>query len=175
MKFFYPDYYFHNVFELSPEFFTAKAISHVIFDIDDTLVAHGIPLPTKEITEFLASFQAAGITLSFISNSKGKRAEVFAKALPFDAFYLCHAHKPSKAALKPFFETYKLDTTQVAFVGDQLLTDVWLCKKWNVLSILVKPIAPFENPFFYFKRAVEKPILKAYFKFLSESNQQKDD
>ncbi len=174
MKYFYPDYYFQNVLELSPEFFLAKGISHVIFDIDDTLVAHGIPRPGKEIAEFLTRFFEAGLNLSFISNSKGRRAEIFAKALPFDTFYLCHTHKPSKSALTPFFEKFNVPISKVAFVGDQLLTDVWLCKKWHLPVILVQPIAPFENPFFYFKRAVEKPILRAYFKHIEETNKRKD-
>lgn len=174
MKYFYPDYYFHCVEELSPEFFLARGISHVIFDIDDTLVAHGIQFPSKEISDFLTNFKNHGLTLSFISNSKGARAKIFAEKLPFDSFVICHAQKPSKKALTSFFNQFRVDKHKVAFVGDQLLTDVWLCKRWHILSVLVKPIAPFENPFFYFKRAVERPILNSYFKHVEAQNAQKE-
>lgn len=175
MKYFFPDYYFHCIDELSPEFFLSREISHIIFDIDDTLVKHGVEHPSEETVKLLTAFHNAGLHISFISNSKGDRAKIFAAAFPFETLVISNAKKPSKKALIPFFDHSNASIQNTAFVGDQLLTDIWLCKKWKMLNILVKPIAQYENPFFYFKRAIERPILNAYFKQLEQENSTKDD
>lgn len=175
MKNLYPDFYFRSAAELSGEFFLSRGITHVVFDIDDTLVAHGKREATDEVRALLRSFSDAGLTLALISNSKGDRAEVFNRSLDEKLFAIGCAKKPMKRALAPFFARFKVRPKNVAFVGDQLLTDVWLCKKWGILSVLVEPILPYENAFFYFKRALEKPILAAYFKKTEQQNRTEED
>ncbi|MBQ2253454.1 MAG: YqeG family HAD IIIA-type phosphatase [Clostridia bacterium] len=175
MKHFFPDYYFHSVHELSPEFFLARKITHVIFDIDDTLTEHGVVAADEAVCALIRDFEAAGIRISLISNSKGERAKIFAESLPVHVFYIGHAKKPSRGALKPFFSHFNVECAHTALVGDQLLTDINLAKKWGLTAILVKPIAPYENPFFYLKRAIERPILKHYFRTLEKLNAAKED
>lgn len=170
----YPDYYFDSVFELSAEFFLSKGISHVIFDIDDTLVPHGTPSATPEICAFLASLEEVGLTVALISNSKTERAAAFNASLPRKLFAIGKAGKPKKSALNPFFENFSVSNKKVALVGDQLLTDICLGNRLGLTTVLVRPILPFENPFFYLKRAIEKPILRRYFKMLEQQNQEKE-
>ncbi len=175
MKHLYPDIYFHSINELSAEFFHSREITHVIFDIDDTLVAHKVPHATKEVCELFKTLSDAGIVLSLISNAGEDRVTTFNESLPAPLYAIWNAKKPSRRALSSFFENFNVCPAHVAFVGDQLLTDVALCKKWGVFSVLVQPISPFENPFFYAKRAIEKPILRSYFHSVEQINSQKDN
>ena len=173
MKQLFPDFYFQNVSEISPEFFRSRGITHVIFDIDDTLTRHGTPTPEEATREFLLAFCKAGLTLALISNAKSPRAERFAEGM--DVLAISHARKPSVHALDAFFLRFPVPPKKIAFVGDQLFTDVLLSKRLGLYSVLVQPIHPIETPFFYLKRALEKPILSAYFRALEKENKQEDN
>ena len=166
MKRFYPDSYFHSVWELSPEFFRARGITHVIFDIDDTLVHHSLASPTDEVIALFEQLQTAQITCALISNNVKERAEAFNR--PLNVFYTYLSHKPQKRAIRPFLERFGVPPEQIALVGDQIFTDVWLARRTGVYAVLVDPIGKFQTRFFYLKRALEKPILRSYFKHVGK-------
>lgn len=166
MNRFYPDSYFHSVWELSPEFFAARKITHVIFDIDDTLVHHGVERPDTELIAFFESFKRSGITCALISNNIEERAKTFNE--PLGLFYTYLSHKPKKAAMKPFLEKFGVPPEKIALVGDQIFTDILLARRTGVYAVLIEPIAKYQTGFFYVKRALEKPVLRSYFKRVSK-------
>ena len=49
-------------------------------------------------------------------------------------------------------------------VGDQLLTDCLCARLAGTSVVTVPPIQPVENRFFRFKRKIEKPFIRAYYK-----------
>ena len=49
-------------------------------------------------------------------------------------------------------------------MGDQILTDVWAARNAGIRAILVPPIKDKRDPFTRFKRLLEKPIMKKYWK-----------
>ena len=173
MKRFYPDAYFHSVWELSPEYFLARKIKCVIFDIDDTLVHHGVARPTDEVIALFETFKEAGITCALISNNVEERAKTFNE--PLGVFYTYLSHKPRKRAIKPFLEYFKKKTAEVALIGDQIFTDVWLARRTGVYAVLVEPIAKYQTRFFYIKRALEKPVLRSYFRKLEKDLTRKEN
>lgn len=147
---------------MKPDFFKARGVKLVIFDIDDTLLSHTLPVPDDALRSFLRSFADAGLSLALISNNRKERVDRFNKELQL--FAVARAKKPKKSALAPFFAHFGVQPHETALVGDQIFTDVRLARKCGVLAVLVEPIDPYETGFFYIKRALEKPILRAYFK-----------
>ena len=53
---------------------------------------------------------------------------------------------------------------ETAIMGDQLFTDVWSAQLVGVRSIVVPPIRDKKTFFFRFKRALETPFLKKYYR-----------
>ncbi|MBQ9545248.1 MAG: YqeG family HAD IIIA-type phosphatase [Clostridia bacterium] len=157
---FMPDADFGTVFEIRASIIKAHGVEGVVFDIDDTLVRHGTPLPDEKIKEYFSSLHESGIKTALVSNNSSERAQKFGKELGVKAFG--NAGKPKKSAL--FAPSAELDAPveKILFVGDQLLTDCLCAKRNGMKFFLVDPIDPYENKFFYLKRLLEKPLLKIY-------------
>ena len=57
-----------------------------------------------------------------------------------------------------------------AFIGDQILTDVWAAHNAGIIAILVPPINDKRDIFTRFKRLLERPILRKYKKIHERGN-----
>ncbi len=157
-----PDRIFSSVYEITPELLEQYEIKGVIFDIDNTLTDDQSAEPTEELREFLLGLQRAGISLALVSNNSAERVERFNRSLGF--FSTPNAQKPRKKSLLPGLDHLSLPKERVVFVGDQILTDVAAARRNGIRAFLVEPIRPYENPFFYLKRLLEKPFLFAYYR-----------
>ncbi len=158
---FVPNYYFDNVFDVTPELLLSYGIKGVILDIDNTLVPYEIPEPTVEIRAWLESMWAMGIKTAFVSNNNADRVNVFNLTLGCPAFP--DSGKPLKKSCKKALDVMGVSSSQAAIIGDQVFTDV--LAGWNSrlkLSILVKPIKDKTSFFFRFKRFLEKPVIWKY-------------
>jgi predicted HAD superfamily phosphohydrolase YqeG len=59
-------------------------------------------------------------------------------------------------------------TENMAGLGDQLLTDTLAVHRLDMPSLIVPPIKDKKTPFFRFKRLLEKPFMKRYYKHRHE-------
>ena len=59
-------------------------------------------------------------------------------------------------------DCFSFSREEILFVGDQLLTDVWIAKRYGLRAVVVEPIQKRENWFFRFKRVLEKPFVAIY-------------
>ena len=60
---FKPNYIYKNIFEIKPDFFVNNNLKAVIFDIDDTLVANDVKVPTPELFEYFDALKKSGIKI----------------------------------------------------------------------------------------------------------------
>ncbi len=157
---FMPDADLGSVFLLTPEILNSFGARGVVFDIDNTLVYHRATRPNEQVKKMLKKLEKAGFRLALVSNNSAERADSVGECLGIKAFG--KAGKPKKSALAAPLEKLGLDPSEVVFVGDQLLTDCLCAKRNGMKFILVKPIDPYENPLFFIKRLIEKPLLKIY-------------
>lgn len=155
---FKPDYIFNNIFEIKPDFFVNNNLKAVIFDIDDTLVANDVKVPTPELFEYFDALKKSEIKISLISNGRRERVELFNKELGFFASY--KALKPRKRPIKNALSYFGVPPKNTALVGDQLFTDIYGGNRMGLTTILVTPIKPDETNFIKFKRKLEKLVLK---------------
>ena len=88
------------------------------------------------------------------SNSPRERLEPFKKYLNVDC---CpSARKPSKTKFLKILKTYKLDLSEVAIIGDQLVTDIYGGNRVGITTVLVNPMSDIDMPFTKINRYIEK-------------------
>lgn len=156
---FHPNEYYRSTYEIPFECLYKEGIRGVLFDIDNTLVAHGIGADEK-VKQLFTELDKIGMKYCLISNNKQARVTEFNKDIQAPFIY---------DAQKPFIKNYKkamsligTTTENTIFVGDQLFTDIWGAKRTGIHSILVQPIHPREEIQIVIKRYLEKCVLKNY-------------
>lgn len=156
---FYPNEYLNSTYEIDFEDFYKKGFRGIIFDIDNTLVPHGMPADERALALFVR-LKKIGYRVIMLSNNKEPRVKMFCDAV--DAPYIFKAGKPNPKNYRQAFVAMGTDENTTLFVGDQIFTDVWGANKAGLYSILVKPIHPKEEIQIVLKRYLEKIVLVFY-------------
>jgi len=160
-KYLIPDYYFNDIYEITPDFLKSIGVSGLLCDIDNTLEPYEESVPTEKLLEWIGKLRKCGIQFAFISNNNSERVELFNADLGF--FASAKSGKPFTKQLKKAIKHMDLSKESVAFLGDQVFTDVLAGKSLGLKTLLVKPIRDKLTLFFRFKRCLEKPILRMYY------------
>ena len=162
--FFHPDFYFEKYDDITPEFLNQNGIKTLLLDVDNTLAPYEQAEPNEKNLKWFKVLDDAKISYAFISNnSSGERIKRFNASIGAPAF--AKSGKPfANKNIGKALATLGVEKGNVAIVGDQIFTDILAGKFSGVRTILVPPIKDKKNLFFCFKRALEKPVLKEYFK-----------
>ena len=158
-KKFYPNEYRDSTYELDFQAYYDKGYRGILFDIDNTLVEHGLPATDRALKLF-EDLRAIGFKTCLISNNQEPRVKPFAELVKSD--YIYNAHKPSTKNYKKAMEIMGTDISNSMFVGDQLFTDVYGANRAKMYTVLVKPIHPKEEIQIVLKRKIEKIVLYFY-------------
>ena len=159
---FVPEYYFKTFNEVRAEFLLSIGIKGILLDIDNTLEPYEHPTPGEHVVAWFRELNAVGISAAFISNNNSQRVSLFNESLHFPAY--SKAGKPFKKNLLNAMKDLGTDATNTIFMGDQIFTDVLAAHNAGIPAILVPPINDKKDWFTKFKRVLEKPFLKKYFK-----------
>ena len=157
-----PEYVFENYLYVRPEFLSSLGIRALLIDIDNTLAPYEQDLPDENIINWFAQMKEAGIYCALISNNDAPRVELFNSLLSLPAY--AKSGKPCKKTLIRAMRDMGVDASVTAGLGDQLLTDTLAVHKLGMISIIVPPIKDKLTPFFKFKRRLERPFMKKYYK-----------
>ncbi len=155
----YPTKYLDSSYSIDYEQLYRSGIRGLIYDIDNTLVEHGMPATERAIKLF-EQLRSIGFDTCLISNNKEPRVKPFADAV--GSKYVYDAHKPSRKNYIRAMELMGTDTGNTYFIGDQIFTDVYGANRAGIPSILVKPIHPKEDIQIVLKRKLEKIVLFCY-------------
>lgn len=155
----YPTKYLDSSYSIDYEQLYRSGIRGLIYDIDNTLVEHGMPATERAIKLF-EQLRSIGFDTCLISNNKEPRVKPFADAV--GSKYVYDAHKPSRKNYIRAMELMGTDTGNTYFIGDQIFTDVYGANRAGISSILVKPIHPKEEIQIVLKRKLEKIVLFCY-------------
>ena len=155
-----PDYMFGTYREVTAEFLLEKGIRALLIDIDNTLAPYEQPDPDDNIRAWFESLRENGIRLALVSNNHAPRVERFNQTLGLLAF--SDSGKPSRKTLEKAMKALGVTHEETAVLGDQLLTDAYGGKHIGLPAIIVPPIHDKTNPFFRFKRLLERPYIRKY-------------
>lgn len=139
-----PDYQVEHVGALRPEVLRRIGVDALLLDVDGTLKRYrAVELP-DDVVRWLRDLRAAGFGLCLVSNGMGRR--IGRAAAPLGLPVVTSALKPLPLGCLRAVRRLGLPRRRTAMVGDQVFADVAAARLAGLLSILVRPIHPEEEP-----------------------------
>ena len=152
---FKPDIEASSVYEVDFDRLFDEGIRGLIFDIDNTLVAHDAPCNEKS-DELMSKLLNKGFKIFILSNNDEDRVKLFIENIKID--YIHKAGKPSIKNYDAALEKMDLKKEETVAIGDQLFTDCLGAKNAGIKFIKVGIIDKKEPPHIKLKRILEKPV-----------------
>lgn len=157
-RFLFPLYRFDSVLDISQDWLREQKIATIFLDVDNTLKYYRSPLVEEPGVAWVKEMKRCKIQIYLVSNGKKMRIRTVAKQL--DLPYLAMACKPFPFVLRKLLREKNLDPQHVAMVGDQIFADIIAGNLANISTILIKPMAPEQEPLFTrIKRPFERLVL----------------
>ena len=157
MNNFIPDIYVKNIFAIDYKKLKKDGIKCILFDLDNTLAPLSETKPSKDVLELFSYLDDLNIKAIILSNSQKKRVAPFKEILNVDS--ACLARKPFKHKYKKVLKMFRYEFSEVAAVGDQILTDVLGANRCGITSIFVDKLADEDKIFTKINRIIERKIL----------------
>lgn len=157
-RLFLPDCYVEQFSKVNIENLLHKKIKVLICDIDNTLAAHDSPYMDEAVRQFLMNVKNAGIEVAIVSNNTKKRVSTFVGEHGF--FYVGDAKKPLSFAYRKIRSHYGVQFSEMAMLGDQLLTDILGGNLLGIYTILTKPLVEQDINWTKINRVIEKYIYR---------------
>lgn len=156
MNKFIPNMYFKSIFTIDYNKLKKKGIKVLLFDFDNTIIEKGNS-KISDKTKHLINKLKKDFIIYVVSNSLNDN-KLSLVCGSIDIPYIKYARKPFKTGYKKLkFNSIK--NSEIAMVGDQILTDVWGANRMNYYSVLIDPISDNELFFTKINRSIEKFIL----------------
>lgn len=158
MNYFFPDVYQKSIYTINYQKLKENGIKCLLFDLDNTCIPYIDKNPTQKLKKHFDKLQDLGFKIIIFSNSSKERLKPFKNELNIDC---CpKAKKPKKTKFLKVLKTYNYDLSEVAIIGDQLMTDVYGGNKVGIMTILVNPISEIDMPFTKINRFIERQKIK---------------
>ena len=162
-KYLLPDKIIDKFEDVTADMLKEDGINCVISDIDNTLATYDESEPNDSVKIWAGSLKKNGIRLILVSNNTEERVRKFVSGLDCDdSFY--DVRKPSVKYYLKALDRYHIKKEEALVLGDQLLTDAWSARRCGIRVYIVPPIKDKKSLFFRFKRAIERPYIRKYYK-----------
>lgn len=159
---FKPTWMVQSIYSITVEQLRAHGIKAVLIDLDDTLIAWNQPEATKESLKWIQEMKRAGMPVMILSNNSGDRIKKVAEIL--EVGYIPRSMKPTVRAFKIAEKRLELSADDMVMIGDQLMTDILGANRYQLRSILVKPILASDAWNTKLNRFIEMKIMRALVK-----------
>lgn len=150
-----PDLMRDDIYAIEPRALVRRGVKLVLLDVDNTLAPYTVSEPTQRMKDWACGMRDAGLEVFILSNNRGDRPEIFARALGVD--FVKKARKPFTAAARAVLAGRGVTPGQAALVGDQIYTDTLCAKALGATAVLVRPIK-FTNIFLRLRYWAEAPF-----------------
>lgn len=130
-----PDICAKSVYDINYAELRSRGITGLIFDIDGTLVPHGMP-PESETAALFEKLGREGFSAVLLTDNDLKRAKTF--ALSVGVPYICDAEKPKKRGFIEAMRMLGTESDKTAVVGDRLLSDIYGANRCGIFSVFVE-------------------------------------
>jgi HAD phosphatase, family IIIA len=148
-----PNVEFDIITDIGVDFLKENNIKGLILDVDNTL----IDLSRNKIDgldDWIDSIIKSGIKIAVVSNGR-KKKQIDLLTKKHGLIYVFFALKPFKSGIKKAKKELNLCYNEIAEIGDQIFTDVWVSNRTKMFSILTKPVEMEKSFLQKFKRKVE--------------------
>ena len=154
MNYFYPDAYQKSIYTINYDKLKENGIKCLLFDLDNTCVPYVDRTSTKKLKNLFDKLSEQGFKVIIFSNSPKERLFPFKKELKVDC--CAKAGKPRKKNFIKILDLYKYDLSEVAIIGDQLVTDIYGGNKVGITTVLVNPMSNIDMPLTKIHRYIER-------------------
>ena len=155
---FVPDIYEKSIYTIDYKKLKKRGIKCLIFDLDNTIAPTNLKKPNKKIKDLFEELKDMKFKIIIMSNEIKKRIEPFKDILGIDSAYF--SMKPLKRKYKKILKLYNFKDTEIACIGDQLVTDILGANRMGFTSVLVNPISTSEFVTTRISRFFENIIIK---------------
>lgn len=158
MEMYIPDIYQKSIYSIDYQTLLNRGIKCLLFDLDNTLVPISAKKPSKKLKDFTTKLKTMGFKVIIFSNSNKHRLLPFKNDLDVDCS--ASSHKPHSNKFLQVLKIYGYSISEVAIIGDQLLTDVLGGNRVGITTILVNPISTKDFFWTRFSRIKERKIMQ---------------
>lgn len=157
MDIFVPDMYQKSIYTINYKKLKKNGIRCLLFDLNNTIASYEMDYPGDKLRELFFELEK-DFKVIIISNSSKNRVRPFKEKLNVDSSF--SSKKPFKKKYKKIMNLYSFKDTEIAAIGDELLTDIWGGNRMNFTTILVNGISEDEPFHTRIVRSIEKRIIK---------------
>lgn len=157
MEKYLPDIYQKSIYTIDYSKLLNKGIKCLLFDLDNTIVPPNSKQMPQKAKDLFISLKQKGFKVVIFSNSPKFRVKQFRDYLDVDAY--SNARKPFPNKFQKLMKEYNYNITELAIVGDQLLTDIVGGNKIGITTILVNPVSNKDHIFSKINRKIENRIM----------------
>lgn len=158
MEKYIPDIYQKSIFILDYNKLLTRGIKCLLFDLDNTIVPVKTKLPTQKVSKLFSELKEMGFKVIIFSNSGKRRLKPFKEKLNVDCAASCH--KPSPKKFLQIMKEFDFSVSEIAIIGDQIMTDVVGGNNMGITTILVNPLSKIDLIWTKFNRFREKKIIR---------------
>lgn len=158
MEMYVPDIYQKSVYAIDYQKLINRGIKCLLFDLDNTLVPISLKSPNTKLKNFIDDLKKRGFKVIIFSNSPKRRLLPFKNELEVDCS--ASSKKPNPKKFLQVLKIYGYSISEVAIIGDQLLTDVLGGNRVGITTILVNPISTKDFFWTRFNRKKEAKIME---------------
>ena len=156
MEKFIPDIYAKSIYAINYKKLKRNGIKCLLFDLNNTIASYETDYPSNKLRELFYTL-SEDFKVIIVSNSSKDRVRPFKEKLNVDSAY--RAYKPFKRKYKKILNLYKYKDTEIACIGDMLITDIYGGNRMGFTSILVNKMS-IEEPFYVkMLRKIDNKIL----------------
>lgn len=155
-----PDAQFKRITDIEPEFFKDRNIKGLILDLDNTLIDSQHRF-IKGLKDWILNIKNNDIKICIATNSI-KKEKIASLAKQLDIPYVYISLKPLKYGIRKAKDILELENSEIAEIGDQLFTDVWVSKRMKLFSVLTEPVSNDRFKVDKIKRKIEKWYLSRF-------------
>ena len=119
---FLPRMIYPHLTDVRAEDLTARGVSFLMLDFDNTIVPYTTSEPTPEMAAWLGAMQASGIGLCVVSNSRKPRVVTFCEKYGLDC--ITHAKKPFSRGIRACLARFSLLGANCAGVQSILISAI---------------------------------------------------
>ena len=157
MEIYIPDIYQKSIYAIDYQNLINRGIKCLLFDLDNTLVPVSDKKPNNKLKEFVNDLKKKGFKVIIFSNSNKRRLLPFKNELEVDCS--ASSKKPHESKFLQVLKIYGYQISEVAIIGDQILTDVVGGNNVGITTILVNPISTKDFFWTRFSRKKENKIM----------------
>lgn len=162
MEKYIPDVYAKSIYDVNYDNLMERGIKCILFDLDNTLIAPGIKQPSTKLLNFINKLKQTQLHFIIYSNGGSKRVKRLTKLLDIEC--ISPAFKPYRGKFDQIIKKYKYNQSEIAIIGDQLLTDIAFGNNVGITTILVNQLSLKDSFLTKFNRMRERAILKKLYK-----------